>query len=70
MLCCQMYIIKNKRHKGTKSYLPNVVLSNVYYQEQPFSHLQRKEMLQRQANGKQDVYSISQNTALTTSFTY
>lgn len=40
------------------------MLSNVYYQEQPFSHLWGKEMLQRQANGSQAVYSISKNMKL------
>lgn len=40
--------------------MPNVVLSNVYYQEQLFSHLQGKEMLQRQANGSQAVYNMSE----------
>jgi len=44
--------------------MPNVMLSNVYYQEQPFSYLQGKEMLQRQANGRKAVYNISQNMKL------
>lgn len=51
----------SRRHRGAIYYMPNVVLSNAYYQEQPFSHLQGNEMIQRQANGEQVVYNISQN---------
>lgn len=40
------------------------MLSDVCYQEQPFSHLQGKEMLQRQANGSQAEYNITQNMKL------
>lgn len=50
----------SRRHRGAISYMPNVMLSNVYYQEQPLSHLQGKETLQRQANDSQAAYNISQ----------
>lgn len=50
-----------RRHRGAIAYTPNVVLSSEYYQEQPFSHLEWEEMLQRQANGCQAGCNISQN---------